>query len=256
MTQAPASSPGTPDEAPRGAIVPRLIAFFSGSVGVAREDRTARDVERARSVGGIRAHRSRPLDRARGAHRDDRSDRRALFRAAHAAREVPAAGRALPPRLPDRPDHLHDRRGVHELLDRSHPQEVERDLADRAHVAPASRERQAVLHGACPRLRRRPRARAQGSGERRDLRRYGKRLDAGAAERREGERPRDHGGQGLLDHQGQRALRARPDAARVPRADDRRELDHAAGRSRRRSSSSRRCATTRRPTRSRASATA
>ena len=24
-----------PDEAPRGAIVPRLIAFFSGSVGVA-----------------------------------------------------------------------------------------------------------------------------------------------------------------------------------------------------------------------------
>ena len=106
---------------PRGSI-----AFFSGSVGVVRQDRTARDVERARGVGRVRAHRP-PQWIALGVLIAATAAIDAIYfgRGARCRAKFLLPGDALPRRASRSSRSSTRRRRVHELLDRPHPHEVE-----------------------------------------------------------------------------------------------------------------------------------
>ena len=140
-----------PDAVVRAARSSRAaIAFFSGHGRRRDQDRAARD----------RRTRSRRGRRTCSIDRTTRGPRVAVLIATTAvidfdllrprrarAREVPAPGTVFLS-ASSCPDRLHDRRRVHELLDRPHPHEVRGDRRRSSSRRSAAGERQAVLHGA------------------------------------------------------------------------------------------------------------
>ena len=115
------------------AACPRLIAAFSGTVGlVAARSLFLGDRQRARGLGRGRA--GRPT---RSGSRSPCSSLATLaidvvYLAQRArAAEVPGSRDGLPARVPGHPDPLHDQGRLHELLDRPHPHEGRGDRRDR-----------------------------------------------------------------------------------------------------------------------------
>ena len=210
----------TPVKLPRPAILPRLISAFSGTTGLVVKIVLLSHRQRVRGLGDLRARRRRATGSAVVvlAARDGPASTWSTSAAAQdAAAEVPHPGHRLPGRLPGHPDPLHDQRRLHELLDRPHRQQGRRDHADQGDVAPAAGERQVVHDGGRPGLEREPRPDPPGRHDDEELRRHAEGADAAAAREREDRRARDHLCDGLHDRHGQRAVRARQDAADLHR---------------------------------------